>query len=233
MVDPWITLTAIAMNTKRIRFGPSVTPIARRRPWKLARETATLDNLSGGCLILGVGLGAPADAEFAYFGEEPDARTRAAKLDEGLEILAGLWRGKPFAFQGKHFQIQKTVFLPTPLQKPRIPIWVGGWWPNPAPFRRAARWDGVIPLKTQGPLMTPDDVREMLRFIREHRASDQPFDVAIIGSRETRGKGGVKGAAKVAQFAEAGATWWLESLYLARNSVEKMRAAIRLGPPRS
>jgi alkanesulfonate monooxygenase SsuD/methylene tetrahydromethanopterin reductase-like flavin-dependent oxidoreductase (luciferase family) len=231
LVDPWITLTAIGMNTERIKFGSIVTPIARRRPWKLARETSTLDNLSGGRLILGVGLGDPPEAEFEHFGEETENKVRAVKLDEGLDILVGLWRGKPFSYQGKQYKVKETVFVPTPMQLPRIPIWVGGFWPNKAPFRRAARWDGVIPLKQKG-MMTPDDLRDLLSFIQKHRISDEHFDVVIIGSREKLGKGDLKGIKKVAQFAEAGATWWLEDLYTSRDSVNEIRSCILLGPPR-
>ncbi len=231
MVDPWIALAAVAMNTERIRLGTTVTPLARRRPWKLARETATLDNLSGGRLILGVGLGDPPHAEFRQFGEEADNRVRAAKLDEGLDVLVGLWRGKSFSYQGEHYQIEKTVFLPRPIQSPRIPIWVGGFWPNKAPFRRAARWDGVIPLKAGG-WMTPEDLGQILAYIQAHRSSPAPLDVVIIGSRHTRGQRGLKGAERVASFADAGLSWWLESLYRWRNSLDEMRAQIRLGPPR-
>ena len=231
MVDPWVTLTAVAMNTESIRFGTSVTPVARRRPWKLARETATLDRLSGGRLILSVGLGDPREAEFEYFGEEGDDRVRAVKLDEGLDILDGLWRGKPFQYQGEHYRIKKMVFRPKPLQSPRIPIWVGGFWPNRAPFRRAAKWDGVIPLK-KGGRMKPQDLNDIVAYIRDHRESTKPFDVAVIGSRWTGGKRGLKGEKKMASFLEQGATWWLESLYMSRNSLEKMRSEIQLGPPR-
>lgn len=232
MVDPWIALTAMAMTTKRIRLGTTVTPLARRRPWKLARETATLDNLSNGRLILGVGLGDPPYTEFQLFGEEPDNRIRAAKLDEGLDILVSLWRGRAFSYQGEHYQIEKTAFKPTPVQSPRIPIWVGGFWPNKAPFRRAARWDGVIPLK-KGGRMTPDDLREIMDYINTHRNNTEPFDAVVIGSQETRGKGGVKGAEKVAHFAEAGLTWWLESLYRWRNSIDVLRDRIQQGPPKA
>ena len=231
MVDPWVTLTAVAMNTETIRFGTTVTPVARRRPWKLARETATLDRLSGGRLILSVGLGDPREAEFEYFGEEGDDRVRAAKLDEGLDILVGLWRGKPFQYKGEHYKVKKMVFRPKPAQSPRIPIWVGGFWPNRAPFRRAAKWDGVIPLK-KGGRMTPQDLRDITTYIREHRESKEPFDVVVIGSRWTGGKSGLKGEEKVASFREHGATWWLESLYMSRNSLEKMQSEVQLGPPR-
>ena len=104
LADPWIALTAIAMCTERIRLGPMATPVARRRPWKLAREAVTLDRLSGGRLILGVGLGGDGEAEFERFGEDAHARTRSAKLDEGLAILAGLWTGAPFSYDGAHFR---------------------------------------------------------------------------------------------------------------------------------
>jgi len=229
MVDPWIALTAMAMTTERIRIGTTVTPIPRRHPWKLARETVSLDHLSGGRLILGVGLGDPPEAEFAHFGEEADNRVRAAKLDEGLDVLVGLWSGKAFRYQGKHYQVQKTVFLPPALQVPRIPIWVAGFWPNKAPFRRAARWDGVIPLKHGGPLK-PNDVRDMLAYINEHRSSITAFDIVKISS--TPGDDIMKGVKMVTPYAEVGVTWWLESLYAHRNSFEEMRLRIRQGPPR-
>ncbi|MGZ8610784.1 MAG: LLM class flavin-dependent oxidoreductase [Actinomycetota bacterium] len=119
--DPWVVLAAVAERTGRIRLGPLVTPLARRRPWKVARETVTLDHLSGGRLILGVGLGYPADAEFELLGEDPDARVRAEKLDEGLEILTRLWSGEPVSFDGRHHHVRDTTFAPAPLQRPRIP----------------------------------------------------------------------------------------------------------------
>ena len=221
-----------SMKTTRIRFGTTVTPVSRRRPWHLARETATLDNLSGGRLILGVGLGDPADAEYAFFGEDPHPRVRAEKLDEGLAILAGLWSGKRFSFQGKHYQIEKMTFRPTPLQKPRIPIWVGGFWPNRAPFRRAARWDGVLPLKKSGGFfLGPDDLRELLAFIHQYRTDRAAYDAAIIGTRPGLGKTPAAVARSVSELEQAGATWWLQGLFLERNSVERMRAAIRECPP--
>ena len=122
MLDPWVTLAAIAMATERIRFGALVTPLARRRPWTLARETVTLDHLSRGRLIVGAGLGFPVDVEFERLGEETDDRVRAQKLDEGLDILTGLWSGEPFSYQGEHYQLDNVTFLPRPVQQPRIPI---------------------------------------------------------------------------------------------------------------
>ena len=138
MVDPWIALTAAATQTKELRLGTTVTPLARRRPWVLARTTATLDQLSNGRVIISVGLGEPAKVEFSMFGEQADPKIRAEKLDESLDILNGLWKGEPFSYKGKHYQISKMTFQPPVIQKPRIPIWVGGFWPNKAPFRRAA-----------------------------------------------------------------------------------------------
>jgi alkanesulfonate monooxygenase SsuD/methylene tetrahydromethanopterin reductase-like flavin-dependent oxidoreductase (luciferase family) len=228
--DPWVMLAAMAMTTGRIRLGTTVTPLARRRPWKLARETVTLDHLSGGRLILGVGSGDPSDADYAFFGDEADLKLRAEMLDEGLQILTGLWRGKPFGFSGKHYQLEKVTFLPTPVQQPRIPIWVGGFWPNKAPFRRAARWDGAIPLAGGG-LPEPSDVAEAAAFIRQQRTDERPFDIVVIGGAHSRAGAAQKKVDKVQKYIEAGATWWLESLFLERNSLEEMRKVIQAGPP--
>jgi alkanesulfonate monooxygenase SsuD/methylene tetrahydromethanopterin reductase-like flavin-dependent oxidoreductase (luciferase family) len=232
IVDPWIALTAVAMKTNRIRFGTTLTPVCRRRPWHLARETATLDNLSGGRLILSVGLGDPADADYSFFGEDPDPRIRAEKLDEGLDILTGLWSGKPYGYQGRHYHMEKVTFLPTPRQKPRIPVWVGGFWPNKAPFRRAARWDGVLPLKKAGGVfLGPNDLSELLSFIRQQRTVEEPFDAAIIGTRAGLGKKSTAIARALSTLEQAGATWWLQSLFIERNSIGRMRTAILEGPP--
>ena len=229
LVDVWVALTAIAMQTTRIRLGATVTPLPRRHPWKLARETVSVDHLSGGRLTLGVGLGVP--VEFTTFGQEADNKVRAARLDEGLNILAGLWKGEPFEHHGSAYQMERTTFQPPCLQQPRIPVWVGGWWPTPAPFHRAARWDGVIPLKLAGRshLLTPQDVAQVRKFILKERTCADPFDIAVI--QWTDPSDPQKAARKVARFGHAGATWWLESLYIFANSLEAMRRRIRLGPP--
>ena len=236
-VDPYIALAAIAVTTGRIRFGPLVTPIPRRRPWKLARETVSLDHLSGGRLILGVGLGYPRVQEFERFGEEGDERIRAQKLDEGLDILTGLWSGRPFNYCGQHYRLDETVFLPTPVQSPRIPIWVGGYWPNRAPFRRAARWDGVFPGRLtleRRQAWTPrlwalEDVEEIIAYVRQHRTGDVPFDVVMGGY--TSGVERAADAALVAPYDAAGVTWWIENLHSYRGPFEAMRARLRAGPP--
>jgi len=177
MADPWMTLSAIAVRTKHIKIGAMVTPIARRHPYKVARETITLDHLSGGRLIFGVGLGYHA-LDFEAFGLEADPRIRGEKLDEGLEILTGLWRGKSFSFHGKHYTINDVKFLPRPCQKPRIPVWVAGYWPNRRPFRRAARYEGVLPGKASSHF-TPKDLKEVLAYLRGFRVESTPFEVAV------------------------------------------------------
>jgi alkanesulfonate monooxygenase SsuD/methylene tetrahydromethanopterin reductase-like flavin-dependent oxidoreductase (luciferase family) len=144
--DPWIAVAGMAVRTQRVRLGIMVTPLARRRPWKVAREAVALDALSGGRFTLGVGLGGGPLAEFAAFGEDADPRVRAERLDEGLTILDGLWTGEPFSFEGTHHHVSGAHFLPRSVQRPRVPLWVAGRWPNRRPFRRAARWDGVFPL---------------------------------------------------------------------------------------
>ena len=230
--DCWIAMAAVAAATERIKIGPMVTPPPRRRPWKLARECVSLDQLSGGRLVLGVGLGDPSDEEFEWFGEPGvDHKTRARLLDESLAILDGLWSGKPFSFDGEFYHLHEVTFEPVPVQQPRIPIWVGGWWPNKPPMRRAARWDGVHPGSLGEPL-TPNDIRDMLAYIRQHRTADGPFDVAIGGS--TPGDDLAAAGEQVGPFAEAGATWWLETgggNGVAAGS-DGVRARILQGPPR-
>jgi probable F420-dependent oxidoreductase len=231
MVDPWVALTAAAMRTNTLRLGTTVTPLARRRPWVLARQLATLDQLSGGRIILGVGLGEPGDAEFGSFGEETSNRLRASRLDESLDILAGLWSGKPFSYQGQHYQLEKMTFLPTPVQRPHVPIWVGGFWPNRLPFQRAARWDGAFPIKYPG-WLTAQEVREILAYIRSFRKSQAPFDIVVMGSASGLGKTHAKIAQSLSDLEDAGVTWWLQSLYLQRNAMADLVAAVQVGPPR-
>lgn len=227
VVDPWIALTAIAAATERIRIGPMVTPLPRRRPWKLAREAATLDHLSGGRLILGVGIGTPPE-EFARFGEEPDPRIRAEMLDEGLEVLTGLWSGEPFSFQGRHYQVDQATLLPRPVQQPRIPIWVGGTWPRKPSFRRAARWDGVFPGGLNGNL-TLDEIREMVGFIQSQRPSGAPFDVMVGGDAPFDDP--ARARAIFAEYAAAGVTWWMEGIGEWRGDIDAMAKFIQGGPP--
>lgn len=227
IVDPWVTMAAIAGATAKLRLGTMITPLPRRRPWKLARETATLDLLSGGRLDLGVGLGYPPDLEFGMFGEETDDRVRAAMLDEGLAVLDGLWSGEEFSFAGEHYRVEGARFLPRPVQSPRVPVWCAGWWPNRRPFRRAARWDGVIPEKVGGDTLTPREVAEIRDYVAAHRDADRSFDIAINGY-----SGAVDSEATLADYESAGVTHWLERIEPNRLfSVEQARELIQAGPP--
>ena len=228
VVDSWITLAAIATATERIRIGPMVTPLPRRRPWKLARESASLDHLSGGRLILGVGIG-DQPSEFSRFGEEADARVRGRMLDEGLEVLTGLWSGEPFSFSGEYYQIEHALLLPRPLQQPRIPIWVGGTWPRKPSFRRAARWDGVFPGSQRGNL-TLEELHDMRAFIQQHRTTEAPFDVMVGGDVPIDDP--VMAREILTAYSAAGVTWWIEGIGEWRGDVDAMAAFIRGGPPR-
>jgi hypothetical protein len=207
IADPWVALAAIALNTERIRIGPLVTPIPRRRPWKLARETVSVDVLSGGRLILGVGLGDPAQWEYGFFNEEQDAKIRAAKLDEGLDVLKGLWSGERFRYQGAHYTLQEVIFRPPPGQSTSIPVWVGGQWDKPAPQRRAARWHGYHPLKMDG-MITPEQWGGIMKNINGQRTADTPFDWVHGGS--TPGDDPAKAAEVVRPYRDVGITWWIE-----------------------
>ena len=233
VTDPWIALTAAAARTTRIRLGPMVTPLPRRRVTKLARETVALDHLSGGRLILGVGLGANDELEFADFGETGDRRIRAAILDESLELLDLLWSGQPVDYQGQHLRVRSAPFLPRPLQRPRIPVWVAGTWPYQRPMRRAAAWDGAFPLKVGEGFeyqMTPDELREVIDFVTPLRAGEGPYDIVhaglLSGERELD-------RSRTQRYAEAGVTWWLEHIYPGRMSLDEIRRFIAVGPPRT
>jgi alkanesulfonate monooxygenase SsuD/methylene tetrahydromethanopterin reductase-like flavin-dependent oxidoreductase (luciferase family) len=235
-VDAWISLAAAAMVTQRIRLGTMLTPISRMRPWKLASETTTLDNLSGGRVILSVGLGA-LDTGFKEFGEVTDRKTRVEQLDEGLDILTGLWKGQPFGYNGKHYHIQPVKFPhvpPPPMQKPRIPIWVVGAWPRPASMRRVLRYDGLLPAmtgktgKVEMRSATPGEIRQMKTWIDQHRTETTPFDIIVEGT--TPGDDPAQAAAIVRPYAEAGATWWLEAKW-DEPDLERVRTRIQQGPP--
>ncbi|MFX1605497.1 MAG: LLM class flavin-dependent oxidoreductase [Promethearchaeota archaeon] len=228
--DPWIALAAIACNTKRIRLGPLITPLPRRRPWKVAREALSVDHLSKGRLVLGVGIGAPPDVEFEYFGEASDAKTRAQMLDEGLDIITGLWSGEPFSYNGSHYQLEEMTFLPKPKQQPRIPIWVGGGVPNKAPFRRAARFDGVSPVHSKWPEpVTPKLLEDALEIVKSERGSLNDYDIVIAG--ETTGTDSEKDFENLEPWIETGVTWFLEDIHGLRAEVDELRERIQAGPP--
>ena len=235
-IDAWVSLTAAAMVTEHIRLGTMLSPLSRMRPWKLAGEAATLDNLSGGRVIISVGLGA-IDTGFEAFGEETDRRTRAELLDEGLEIMTGLWQGQPFRYQGKHYQIEPCDFLPPspPIQQPRIPIWVVGAWPRPKSMQRALKYDGLLPMvfdeNGRAKQAGASDVRDMAVYIDEHRTATTAFDIIVEGT--TPGDQPDEAASIVRGWAEAGATWWIESMWGENDfpAPEAVRRRVELGPP--
>src|SRR3954453_18731638 len=179
LADPWVAMGAIAARTQRVLTGPLVTPVARRRAHQLARETVTLDRLSGGRLVLGVGLGSERPGEFdpARFGEEGEPRARARLLDEGLERLVTYWGGE---------------FEPPPVQQPRIPVWVAARWPHRRPLRRAARYDGLFPIDLPGP-------EALAELIAEMPATGGDFDVVVTNPPDTDPQ----------PWADAGASWCL------------------------
>jgi len=232
--DPWVVMAAMAMETKRVRLGAILTPPARRRPWKLARETMTLDHLSDGRLVLPVGLGTLDDGGFSKVGEPRDRKIRAQLLDEGLEILNGLWSGKPFTYEGEHYCLEEMTFLPPPVQRPRIPIWVVGAWPSKKSMNRALRYDGLLAAKMGGTAtesgVTPEDIRAMKEYVEENKETGDGFDIVWEG--ETPGDDPERAASTVRPFAEAGITWWIEAMWSPPNEPEDLRRRLLRGPPR-
>lgn len=212
-IDPWVSLSAMAVATDTIRLGTEVTPLSRRRPWKLARETATLDQLSNGRLILGVGLGDLNDPGLSKVGEATSLRERAALVDESLTILDGLWRGEPFSFRGKHYEVKDLAFLPRPIQTPRIPIWIGGGWPNAGVKRRAPRWDGICAYVEAGGFdkwidHSPKFVADVQALVRQERGAIDAFDI-VTGGRP-RSDDWDADRDLIRSLDEAGASWWIE-----------------------
>jgi alkanesulfonate monooxygenase SsuD/methylene tetrahydromethanopterin reductase-like flavin-dependent oxidoreductase (luciferase family) len=201
VADPWIALSAIAAHTERLRLGPLVTPLSRRRVHKLARETATLDHLSQGRLVLGVGLGSANNGELEPFGEIVDARERAQKLDDGLSRLSEFWAGE---------------FEPRPLQEPRIPIWVAARWPHRRPLRRAARWDGIFPIELPG----PEALGELAGELAQRRSDDlKGFELVVD----------LEPGLELEPWREAGATWILTD-FGPKPRATRVREVITHGP---
>lgn len=214
--DVTVALTAIAQATKRIRFGPLVTPLPRRRPQKVARELTSLDHLSGGRVILGVGLGSPVDSEFEAFGEPGDDRRRGDLLDESLEVISRLWAGERVDFDGELLSVHSEGFEPVPLQRPRIPVWVAARWPSKGrTLRRAARWDGIVPTTYTGSgsqQLTPTDIADIAAALGRDDA--EIVVTAPVGLDPE-------------PYRAAGATWWLEVVTDRTSALERAAA----GPP--
>lgn len=230
--DPWVVLTAMALATSRVRLGPMVTPLPRRRPWQVAKEMATLDALSGGRMILGVGTGDPQGQDYATFHEPAVTGDRGAMLDEALEVIVGLWRGEPLSYRGAYYTVREATMLPRPVQAPHIPIWVGGGFPKRGPVRRAARWDGSCMYRHTDDWswldLTPEEVRAIRAAAEAEHGPDASFDIAVGGRRRRDDLDTER--AHIRAVAEAGATWWNEYVTPALGGVAAMRERITGGP---
>ena len=231
--DPWISLAAMAMRTTRIWLGTSITPLPRRRPWKVASEAVAIDQLSNGRMILGVGIGdSTNEVSFSHFSEAADARRRGRMLEEALTVLTGLWSGKPFQFDGEFFHIKEVTLLPGPVQQPRIPIWVGGGYPLKGPTQRALRFDGSCMYKhTYGKPWedwTPADVRALRAMVDRERGTGASFDI-VLGGRH-RYEDWDAERALIKSLAAAGATWWVEYLPPEIGGRDEFWAAVQRGP---
>jgi alkanesulfonate monooxygenase SsuD/methylene tetrahydromethanopterin reductase-like flavin-dependent oxidoreductase (luciferase family) len=219
LADPWITLSAIAAATEQLRIGAMVTPLARRRPVVVARQTTSLDLLSNGRLVVGVGLGGDNSREFSATGEETDDRARANALDEALDVLKAAWSGEPVTHHGERYVVDDLTFAPTPIQRPHPPVWVAVRGTKPRPIRRAARWQGVFPIE----LRDPDHLAEVVASVDEARGSKDPaYDVAAEGAAGDDPR----------PWQAAGATWWLTSFTITTNQLDHVRAVIADGPAR-
>lgn len=219
--DPWVIMAAMAMRTERVRLGAIITPPSRRRPWKLARESMTVDRLSNGRLIMPIGMGVLDDKAFANVGEETDRRLRAVRIDETLAILEGLWSGEPFGFSGQQYRFEPMTFRPTPIQRPRIPIWVVGLWGAEKSMQRVLRYDGFLVNLPGQARLTPEVMGEIREWIGQRRSLDG-FDLIAEGTSQS--------ASEVEPWRKAGATWWIEADWSTFDPMT-IRKRIQSGPP--
>lgn len=224
--EPWTLLAAVATATSRARLGTLVTPLPRRRPWVLARQVTTVDHLSGGRAVLGVGLGVPPDAEYAALGEPADPKRHAALLDEGLDVLVALWSGESVVHDGPNHHLGGVRFLPRPVQRPRVPIWSAAALPARGGVRRAAGWDGVAPIFSDGEVLrpvTPEEVAAIVTEVDDRRRHGGPFDVVVwaiapdAGSRR--------------EYEQAGATWLVQGPPPGPDWLDDAMAIASAGPP--
>ncbi|MGC4999281.1 MULTISPECIES: LLM class flavin-dependent oxidoreductase [unclassified Streptomyces] len=234
--DPWMSLTAAALATSRIRLGTLLTPVARYRPQQLARQVATLDQLSGGRVTFAAGLGGPVKDEYASFGDTAEPPVLAERLDEGLGLLARFWSGEPVSHQGRHYEVRDVALLPATAQHGGPPVWIGGFWPKRAPMRRAARWDGVVPLfesALHGHVPHLAEVRELIEYVNRHRPAgeERPFDFVLGGATPTDA---AKARDLIGPLRDAGATWWDERQDQDGPDLDRLTPVLRrveAGPP--
>ncbi|MGW2347384.1 LLM class flavin-dependent oxidoreductase [Actinacidiphila glaucinigra] len=234
--DPWMLLTAAALATSRIRLGALLTPVPRYRPQQLARQVATLDHLSGGRVIFAAGLGGPVEDEYGSFGDTAEPRLLAERLDEGLEVLRRFWTGEPVNHQGRHYEVRDVTLLPATVQQPGPPVWIGGFWPRRAPMRRAARWDGAVPLfETARHGHVPDvaEVQELVGYIRKQRTTEveRPFEIVLGGATSPDA---AKARDVIGPLYDAGVTWWDERQVQSDPDLDRLLPVLRrveAGPP--
>ena len=216
VADAWVTLAAMAVATERVRIGPLVTPLPRRRPHVVARQATGIDHLSGGRLVVGVGTGRDSARELSAFGEELDDGTRGEMLDEALDVVTALWSGDEVRHRGAHYVADTVTFQPSPVQRPRVPLWVAGRWPYRKPLHRAARYDGYFPIDLEAPAQLAELTGELLE-----RRTSGPIDVIVEGWPGD----------DPAPWARAGATWWLVRFSPFDIDAATVRRVIASGPP--
>jgi alkanesulfonate monooxygenase SsuD/methylene tetrahydromethanopterin reductase-like flavin-dependent oxidoreductase (luciferase family) len=226
-IDPWIMLAGIAARTKHIKLSTWVTAVPRRQPWQLARDLASLDQLSGGRVILGAGIGAPPE-DFTSYGQEYELKRLARRFDESLDILAGLWSENSFSYEGQIYSIDDVNLHPKPLQKPRIPVLIAGRWPAKKPIKRGARWDGIMPVPNDWPRpFSLEEIRDCVETYKLSLESDELGEVVIMHTKES---------APLDDFIpfcqEIGVTWILFGLWPQEASVQQHMERIKQGPPR-
>ena len=232
-VDAWISLGLAAVRTSKIRLGTMLTPPSRRRPWELASQVATVDRISNGRVTLSVGLGAT-DTGFETFGEECDRKVRAELMDECLDIVCGLWQGQPYSYDGTHYQIEPTEFptIGNTVQQPRVPVWCVGALGRKRSMQRALSWDGILPQVIDQDHDSPTGTArqpnlsevEALRTEIENGANPG-IDIIVEGQWTEHSP---------AAYRDAGATWWIESMWGAMAEHSPVAAAydrLMQGPP--
>jgi alkanesulfonate monooxygenase SsuD/methylene tetrahydromethanopterin reductase-like flavin-dependent oxidoreductase (luciferase family) len=227
-----VTLAGVASGTDRILLGLMVAALPRQLPWEVAKRAFTLHQLSEGRFLLGAGLGSMPH-EYEAFGSDADLRVRAERLDEALEIIARLWRDESVSFEGRHFRVEQAAMRPQLSDAQRIPIWIGGSWPNRPPFRRAARWDGLFVTHSsfgRGETMPPEDLAAAVQLANSYRDQGAPpLEVAVEGASPPDA---ATAWDRVALYVEVGLTWWVEALGWWRGDVDEARRRVAAGPPR-
>ena len=228
--DVWVCLAAMATATTRVRLGTDVTPLGRQRPWEVAARATSVDHLSSGRMVLGVGAGDVQEASFRTAGDTNDRHVAAGRTDEGIDLIRRLWTGERVDFEGRYFRLEGMKLLPTPVQLPRIPIWVGGNWDVPGVRRRILEGDGCVVYKgTPGTgsyvRLPPEDISAIASLVRAERGSLDGYDICVGGDEPHK-----TDPSYVRAVRDAGATWWCE--WLPVGSVEETRRLVRAGPSR-